>query len=117
LIGRRMVLIAWELRPFGSEPGRETARIWAMVETDEVEEGVRKVKFRDAGRGNMIVQGIPDTLRELQDNGTTTDVGVMLRAEEYPFTNKDTGEDETGIRYWFEDAEGEPLPVDDDPDF
>lgn len=117
LIGRRMILVAWQLRP-GIDPAYESARIWAMVETDEVEEGARNVKFRDAGRGNMLVTGIPEMLRDLQDNGTTTDVAVTLRAERYEFTDRETGEDKEGVRYWFQDHEGNELPDgDDSPDF
>jgi hypothetical protein len=117
LVGRRMVLVAWQLRP-AITAGYEQARIWALVETDETEEGDRKVKFRDAGRGNMLVTGIPETLRDLQDNGTAGDVAVMLRMETYTFEDRDTGEEKAGARFWFDDPEGNPLPVaDDDPDF
>jgi hypothetical protein len=117
LVGRRMILVAWHLRP-AITAGYEQARIWALVETDETAEGDRKVKFRDAGRGNYQVAGIPETLRDLQDNGTQGDVMVMLRMETYSFEDRETGEMKDGARFWFDDAEGKPLPTgDDEPDF
>lgn len=117
LVGRRMILIGWQLRPAITN-GYEQARVWAMVETDEVEEGVRKVKFRDAGRGNYSFPGIPETLRDLQDNGTVGDVTVLLRMETYTFEDRDTGEVKDGARFWLDDTEGNALPLgDDQPDF
>lgn len=119
LVALPMILLGWQLRP-AITSGYEQARIWAMVQVDQsiAEDEVRKVKFRDAGRGTYTIPGIPEMLRELQDNGTTGDVAVMLRMENYTFVDRDSGEEVEASRYWFDDPEGNPLPVaDDDPDF
>ena len=112
-----MLLIGWQLRP--GARNREFARVWALVETETGD--VAKVKFTDAGGGNIVHPGISATLRDMEDNGTTGDVRVVFRREVYPWFDND-GVEQTGIRYWIEDVNADDNTAreeaaDDQPDF
>jgi hypothetical protein len=112
-----MLIVGWQLRP--GARNREFARVWALVETETGE--VAKVKFSDAGGGNIVHPGISATLRDMEDNGTTGDVRVVFRMERYPFFDSD-GAEQTGIRYWIEDVnpadnDAREAQTEDKPDF
>jgi hypothetical protein len=96
---REMLILGWQLRSRGNN--REVARAWALVQTDT--DDVLKVKFYDAGSGNIVHPGIAVTLRDMEDNGTTGDVRVIFRTEEYSFFGDDGGE-VNATRYWIEDV-------------
>jgi hypothetical protein len=112
-----MVIVGWQLRSRGNN--REVARVWALVKSDTGD--VRKVKFYDAGQGNIIHPGISITLRDLEDNGTTGDVRVIFRSEDYSFFGDDGGT-VNATRYWIEDVDAADNDAradqaDDQPDF
>lgn len=113
-----LLIIGWQLRSRGSG-GNESARVWALAKSETGD--VRKVKFHAAGAGNLLHPGIPVTLRELEDNGVTSDVRVMFRTEEYSFFGDDGGT-VNATRYWVEDVDaGDNVAreeqADDKPDF
>jgi hypothetical protein len=113
LIGHALILIQWELRPaYGStaERPREYARVWALMETTTGE--ARRVKFEDAGNS------IPTALRELEDNGVTSDVSTYITGEEKEYTDADTGEEGTWWTFEFTTAEDTAENIGtEDPDF
>src|SRR4051794_39916103 len=83
LYGRRLLLVTWELRPgvnHTKDAPRWQAQVWAMAERETGD--AEKVKFSDAGYSTMTMPGIPDTLKALQDNGTTTNVLVVMPGED-----------------------------------
>jgi hypothetical protein len=96
---REMLILGWQLRARGNN--REVARVWALVETDTSD--VLKVKFYDASAGNILHPGIAITLRDMEDNGTTGDVRVVFRTEDYSFFGDDGGT-VNATRYWIEDV-------------
>lgn len=113
-----LLIIGWQLRSRGGN-NNETARVWALAKSDTGD--VRKVKFYAAGAGNILHPGIPVTLRDLEDNGTTGDVRVMFRTEEYEFPGDDGGMVQA-TRYWIEDVSDEDNAAradqeEDQPDF
>lgn len=113
---RELLILGWQLRSRGNN--REVARVWALV---DMLEGARKVKFYDASAGNIIHPGISITLRDMEDNGTTSDVRVMFRTEDYSFFGDD-GETVNATRYWIEDVNPDDESArrdaeDDTPDF
>jgi hypothetical protein len=117
LIDCEMVIVGWQLRSRGN--GREVARVWALVQSETGD--VHKVKFYDAGQGNILHPGISVTLRDLEDNGITGDVRVMFRSEDYSFFGDDGGT-VNATRYWIEDVKEEDNTArteqaDDQPDF
>lgn len=117
LNGLEMLIIGWQLRTRGS--GSETARVWALVQSDTGD--VLKVKFYAAGQGNIEHPGIPVTLRDMEDNGVTGDVRVRFGHERYTFFGADGTEGE-GDRFWIEDIDPEDEAArtnaaDDKPDF
>jgi hypothetical protein len=112
-----LLIIGWQLRARSN--GNETARVWALAKSETGD--VRKVKFYAAGAGNILHPGIPVTLRDLEDNGTTGDVRVMFRAEEYDFPGDDGGMVQA-TRFWIEDLSEEDNAAradlaEDQPDF
>jgi hypothetical protein len=117
LDGRELLIVGWQLRQRGN--GREMARVWALAQTETGD--VEKVKFYDAGQGNIVHPGISTVLRDAEDNGNVGDLRVRFGMERYPFFDDD-GVEQTGTRYWIEDIEPEVESArinaaDDKPDF
>ena len=117
LAERELLIVGWQLRQRGN--GREIARVWALAQTETGD--VEKVKFYDAGQGNIVHPGISTTLRDAEDNGNMGDLRVMFRMERYSFFDND-GVQQQGIRYWIEDIDPEDEAArtnagDDKPDF
>lgn len=113
-----LLVVGWQLRSRGNG-GREVARVWALAKGDTGD--VRKVKFYDAGQGNIIHPGIAIVLRDLEDNGITSDVRVIFRSEDYSFFGDDGGT-VNATRYWIEDVDAEDNAAreeqaQDEPDF
>lgn len=102
IAGIPMILVGWEFRP-GIRG--EYATVWAYIQNEDG--SVRPVKFQAGGSGILAV---PQQLRDMQDNGITTDVLTMLHAESYNFIDDD-GVTVDAVKYWFEDIE------EGDPDF
>lgn len=117
IVNCELLILGWQLRSRGGD--REAARLWALVQTETGD--VRKVKFYDAGMGNLQHAGISTTLRDMEDNGTVGDVRAKFCREVYPFFDRE-GTEQTGVRYWIEDVnpDDESARVnaaDDTPDF
>lgn len=113
---RELLILGWQLRSRGNN--REVARVWALV---DMLEGARKVKFYDASAGNIMHPGIAVTLRDMEDNGTTSDVRVVFRSEDYSFFGDDGGT-VNATRYWIEDVDPDDESARrdaeaDEPDF
>lgn len=118
LNGCELLIIGWQLR--AGARNREFARVWALAQTETGD--VHKVKFSDAGLGNIVHPGISTVLRDMEDNGTTGDVRVMFRMETYQFVDDSDGSLVTANRYWIEDIdpddeEARQEQADDKPDF
>jgi hypothetical protein len=104
LAGLPMVLMAWDLRPAFRANSGELATVYAYVPN---EDGTpRPIKFI-AGGGGML--SIPTILRNMLDNGITSNVAVTMTAEKYEFYDEESDTTIPAIRYGFEDlGEGSP---------
>ena len=101
LTDRPMVLHKWEI--LDGIGGQKYSRVWAYV-LDPATGEAQPVKFEDGGRSR---DGITETLRELLKRRIRGNVAVVLRSEEYSFTDQETGAESYATRYSFEDNSGE----------
>ena len=111
LVGKILILVAWEISPGITG---DYAEVWAIAEMNPGDNV--KVKFQDGGRKS---DGIPRTLAALTANGVRDNVLCTLTDDPYDFEDKQTGEWRVGHTYRFANPSGKPLTDDlpDEPDF
>lgn len=100
LRGVLLCLVGWEIK---QGIGGDYSELWALAQFSETD--VRQVKFTDGGRSAM--GSITATLRALVQNGITSDVFVVLRGEEYDFTDRDSGVQMSATRWMIVDPADE----------
>lgn len=111
LVGKTLVLVAWEISPGITG---DYAEVWAIAEMNPGDHV--KVKFQDGGRKS---DGIPRTLAALTANGVREDVVCTITDDPYDFEDRNTGEWKVGHTYRFANADGKALTeaLDDEPNF